>query len=455
MALIVSLTVVTHLPLLLHHQPIDDERVYAVVADEIVDGGQPYVSAVERKPPLLFWTYAAVFEAFGEYNWDALHAVSIAWVLLTMAGLYVIGRRLFNHKTGLVAALLYCIFQPGIYWNNEAFNGEVLMNLPVVWACAVALAPSRSRFRAELFASGAMLAAGFLLKQPAALAAIPVGHYLFMRNYRTTRGYSFFDSLGQVGMLSAGFVSVLGLVAALLWREGLLREALYWTIGDHDVPYIFWSSAVERSVLFAATCLPLIIGSCLAATEESHWHARPAERAALLLLTLVSAVGVAVTGRFYPHYYIAVIPFLSLLAAPLFADLWTRSLTSASVPFSTLTQGWIAASVIVFGVAAWIGFGRQPVGTETGRYYPLTGRIFGSERPAIDTTSRILPGAWDTLATDLRAHPAAFIADLEVGPDAQYPVERFPVLKRLLETEYQPVARTAEGVIYQRRTALN
>jgi len=235
--LIVSLTVVTRLPLLLHHEPIDDERVYSVVANEIVDGGQPYVSAVERKPPLLFWTYAAVFSAFGEYDWDALHAVSIAWVLLTMAGLYVSGRNLFNRETGLTAALLYSIFQPGIYWNNQAFNGEVLMNLPVAWAYAIAFGPSRSRLRPELLVSGALLAAAFLLKQPAALAAIPVGIYLLMQRYRTARGYTVFDSWCQAGILTAGFAIVLGLTAALLWREGLLREAVYWTIGDHDVPY--------------------------------------------------------------------------------------------------------------------------------------------------------------------------------------------------------------------------
>src|ERR1022692_3364835 len=90
---IVLLTVAIRLPSLLHPQAIDDEAVYSVVANEIVDGGRPYVDAVERKPPLLFWTYAAVFKATGKYNWKALHAVALLWTLGTMAGLYVIGRR--------------------------------------------------------------------------------------------------------------------------------------------------------------------------------------------------------------------------------------------------------------------------------------------------------------------------------------------------------------------------
>ena len=66
---IVLLTIATRLPSLQHPQAIDDEAAYSVVANEIVDGGRPYIDAVDRKPPLLFWTYAAVFEVAGKYNW--------------------------------------------------------------------------------------------------------------------------------------------------------------------------------------------------------------------------------------------------------------------------------------------------------------------------------------------------------------------------------------------------
>jgi hypothetical protein len=74
---LVLLTVATRLPAILHPLSIDDEAGYSVIANEIVDGGRPYIDAVDRKPPLLFWTYAAVFEVAGKYNWKALHLVSV------------------------------------------------------------------------------------------------------------------------------------------------------------------------------------------------------------------------------------------------------------------------------------------------------------------------------------------------------------------------------------------
>ena len=108
---IVLLTIAIRLPSLVHPQPIDSEGMYSVVANEIVDGGRPYIDAVERKPPLLFWTYAAIFKVAGKFNWTALHLVALVWTLGAMAGLYVIGRQLFDRNTGLIAALFYGIFQ--------------------------------------------------------------------------------------------------------------------------------------------------------------------------------------------------------------------------------------------------------------------------------------------------------------------------------------------------------
>ena len=115
---IILLTVAIRLPSLLNPRPVDSEAMYSVVANEIVDGGRPYADAVERKPPLLFWTYAAVFKIAGKFNWKALHIVALAWTLCAMAGLYVIGRELFDRNTGLIAALFYSVFQPWWTWKT-------------------------------------------------------------------------------------------------------------------------------------------------------------------------------------------------------------------------------------------------------------------------------------------------------------------------------------------------
>jgi hypothetical protein len=85
----------------------------------------------------------------------------------------------------------------------------------------------------------------------------------------------------------------------------------------------------------------------------------------------------------------------------------------------------------------------------------LTGLIFGAPPPSVgeppvDTSARIVPGAWDNLRKDFSQHEPAFIVDTEAAPTAFYPVRQFPALAQLLASDYTPVAETAEGVIYKR-----
>src|SRR5262245_34296576 len=357
------LTVATRLPLLRLNQPIDDEVVYGVFAQTLVDGGTPYVSAVDRKPPLLFYVYAATLRIFGTYNWRALPGVEVVWILATMGGLYVMGRRLFDAATGLVAALLYCIFQPWSYWNNLAFNGEVLMNLPIVWAYVLAFSTGKSPRIVRLFTAGGLIAVAFLLKQPAAIALVPLAFYAIASSRKN--GSTLHDSIGQLVSLGLGFSVVLGAAIVWLLDRGLLGEAFYWTITDHAVPRFYWVKGLENTLAFTVFCLPITGGTWIS-LRAGAWTQRPSERSTLIALAVVSFVGAASSGRFYPHYYIAVIPPCALLAAPWLANLWRGQGRDRRLAFAT--QAWLAATVTVFAAAHVRGLSRQPVATEAGRY---------------------------------------------------------------------------------------
>src|SRR5437763_5059202 len=367
---LVLLTVAIRLPSLVHPQTIDSEGIYSVVANEIVDGGRPYIDAVERKPPLLFWTYAAIFKVAGKFNWKALHIVALVWTLGAMAGLYVIGSELFDRNTGLIAALFYGVFQHWLTWKNLSFDGEMLMNLPIIWAWAIALRRSSSPLRPELFPAGALLGAAFLLKQPAAIAAVPVGVYLLLPSYRASRSLTRTNSIIQAALLTAGFLAALGLVTIVLWKQGILREAFYWTIADHDVPHVFWQTGIVTSLAFLGACLPLVVGAIIACRDKDKiWAERKAERTALLGLLAASAIGAAAGARFYPHYYVQLIPPLALLAAPYYARLWSRTVEP---PYwlrrPKITYAWLGLTVILFSILHCTGLASRRVPSQAGQY---------------------------------------------------------------------------------------
>jgi 4-amino-4-deoxy-L-arabinose transferase-like glycosyltransferase len=406
-----------------------------------------------------------------------------------MAGLYVIGRELFDRNTGLIAALFYSVFQPLWTWKNLSFDGEMLMNLPIIWAWTIAFRRNASRVRPELFPAGALLGAAFLFKQPAAIAAVPLGIYLLLPSYRASRNLTPTNSIIQATMLTLGFFAALGSVAIILWKQGIVHDAFYWTIADHDVPHVFWQKGMVNTLMFLGACLPLIIGSTMSCRDKSGiWSGRTAERTALLGLLAVSAIGSAAGARFYPHYYVQLIPPLALLAAPYYARLWSRTIQPPHwILRPKVTCAWLALTVVAFSIRHWTGLAPQRVPYESGNYllthsapadrifvwgqnseiyldahrrpacryittFPLTGYVFGGPIPGLDTSSRILPGAWSTLQRDFARHPPAYIVDVQPGPGtAKYPVKNFPILAKLLAERYEPVVHAAEGVIYRMR----
>lgn len=492
---LILLTVVTRLPALAHPKMIDDERVYSVVAIEMLEGGKPYVSAVERKPPLLFWTYAGILAVVGRYNTLGFHAAAVLWILLTMAGLYAAGRVLFDRRTGFFAALLYSVYQPWLFGGNLALNGEVLMNLPLAWAVFLTLKPTRSRLRLELLPAGVLCCAGFLLKQPAAIAALPLALYLLSPGYRAGRGLELRHSLLHATWLTVGFFGTLGLIAAALQAQGILAEAYYWTITDHDIPLIRWDKAVVMSLAFVVFGWPLVAGTLISlrevrGREMAVWTGRRPELLALAGLLLASLVGTAAGGRFYHHYYIQLVPPLALLAAPVWAQVSLGAVARRSRLFSwKLNRAWLAASILLALVSHTKDLAAQRQLSDVGRFlrahsspddrifvwgqaagvyleaqrrpttryihtFPLTGYVFGWPLRAAmpDTRDRILPGAWQTFEREIAERAPRFIVDAEVvrRPHPRYPMDDYPVLKELLQRDYRLIERAAAGWIYER-----
>jgi 4-amino-4-deoxy-L-arabinose transferase-like glycosyltransferase len=494
------LTVLIRVPALTHPRAIDDENIYSVVALEMLEGGEPYVDAVERKPPLLFWTYELIYRLVGAYNWLGLHAVATLWVLLSVWMCYLIGHNMFDEKVGLVGALLYSVYQPWAYWRNLAFNGEVMMNLPILVAVWIVFRPAQSKVRLELIVAGALLCSAFLLKQPAAIAAVPLGIYLLLPGYRRSRNVGVAQSFVQAALLTLGFFGTLGGVAAYFAGQGILGDAYYWTIGDHGVLHgptdpVFWIRGGRYALAFVATCAPLVVGTVLSLREgmssNGLWIGRRPEFLAWVGLLIVSVIGVAVAGRFYPHYFIQLIPPLALLAAPVLAAAW-RAAAHASPWYlrRRLGTAWLASTVVAFFVAHVVGLAPRRAEGEAGQYiransteadrifvwgqnpsiyldarrrpasryvatFPLTGYIFGSPlswNPEYDTSDRIVPGSWENLQSDLAETPPHFIVDTDAArPTARYPIREFQILQEYIDDAYELAYHAADGIVYRRR----
>lgn len=500
---VIAAFVVTRIPFMLHGYDISDEALWMVVTNRWLDGGRLYIDAFERRPPLLFLVYAAVLAPFGRANVHAVHVAAVVWMVATMLGMNAAARRLFGPRAGVAAAALYAIYACWGDYTNLAWNGELLLNLPLVWAIALAFRPSRSRLRPELLGAGALVACAFLLKQPAAAAAVALGLYLLLPAYRRARGLSFGDALAQTALFSAGFAAV---VAITFWRlraAGVLDDALFWIFKHHDMPHgpkdiIFWERLEVAGVWFLLACFPLVAAAAAGLSRGGRWvswEGKEAERLSLWLLLVTAMLGVSASGRFYLHYFDLLVPPLALAAAPVVAALLAGTATAEGVwPLRPRSMRRVlAGTAIVFVVLQVVGLAKRTKGSDAGAYvktiaapgdemfvwgeltraylyaglrpatryvaaYPLTGFPYGgsiSYDPVYpDTTSRIVPGTWEIFERELRERRPRFFVDVEAKLKVpRYPLDRFPWLARYVAENYRKVHDARDGVIYERVAA--
>ncbi len=75
--IIIALVVILRGPTLLPSMSLTDEDYYSTIASDILDGGKVYHTAVDTKPPGIYYIYAGVFRVAGRNNLLAVHSCKV------------------------------------------------------------------------------------------------------------------------------------------------------------------------------------------------------------------------------------------------------------------------------------------------------------------------------------------------------------------------------------------
>ncbi len=441
-----------------------DETFLATQAEVINDGGRLYHDAVDRKPPLVPYLYAAVFAVTGSNDLSGVRVVAMFSVALTALLLVAEGRRRDSARRGWIAGLLFVFasvcFAPQ---DGQAANFEVFM-LP--FATAAILLARRERFAS----SGVAVAVATLAKQTGAVTLLPV-LYLAWR-FRKRRG---------VVDAGAGFVMPLALVALLVGPAQLLFWAVlgngsYLGIGSASA-YVLGLFAL-MSIAFVLCNLPVVAPLIWARKSRIE-----RDETDLWLWLLSGVVAVAVGFRFFGHYYLQLLPPLCLIASGVLVRVSDR------VRVGTIAAaGFLAVGFSTIGYFAQ-PFGGEPQYQEVSRFIESNASqrdrilVWGAlpevywasnRRPATRFASNsFVTGHWGgrpqgdlsgDLATpnalglflaDFAAHPPRFVLDTSPASirDAQYyPISKFPAIQALVDANYHYVQSIDGIAVYERNT---
>jgi 4-amino-4-deoxy-L-arabinose transferase-like glycosyltransferase len=258
----------------------------------------------------------------------------IGVVLLT----YAIGRRLFNHRAGMVSAMLLSTSVMFVLWSRTA-SAEIL-NLFMIWLAFLILLIDGYRGRliyiVLLYIVGAVAA---FCKGPVAPAVIfiSIGFYsttelLINLRKKGFTGFAFkegfssefywvFSFKGFLGML-AGLVFFTGLLLVpviltgswqsveLMWRENVLR---FFRPFDHIEPFYTYLKYIP---LFSAPWTFFLLASIW---EIKNWES---DRFNRWIITIAAAIFIFFTcsGSRRSYYILPILPALAIITGKAIAD---------------------------------------------------------------------------------------------------------------------------------------
>jgi 4-amino-4-deoxy-L-arabinose transferase-like glycosyltransferase len=312
---LLAATVVLRFPALVSYPFCIDESYYSAGAAELVSGATFFRDVVDHKPPGIYLIYAFIYRLAGVFNLAAVHVVLLLVAALTAYLVGLVAQNLFGARPGRWAGMLYAAASVvGPANDFQAANTELFMNLPLVAAFLLATRTwvRKGTTHAESLAMGVLVGVAVLIRPQAVWVLLPIGVVLIRRRVGPL----------AVALSAAGAVLPLLALTAWLWRTDALVDAAaslaYARTYTNSLAFeTKLANGTLKTLFFVAIDLGLVIPAVAMMVRGRRRDVAWQRGAGCMLVTwlLVSFVAVGMGGRFYPHYFIQVLPPLAVVAA--------------------------------------------------------------------------------------------------------------------------------------------
>jgi 4-amino-4-deoxy-L-arabinose transferase-like glycosyltransferase len=363
-----------------YHEALErDIAGYAVIAREMLLGRNLYSDLWERKPPLLYATFAAAQLLCG-FGSREIFFLNIVAATTTLIALYFAGKRLGNSQVaGLITAFLWVLLGADMGTQANQPNAEVFVNACLCLAFALLVHWPAHRQSAISLLLGALLTAATLYKQhvviicAALLLAHLLGAFACQSDCRQARLIRRCKNVGvSAGVIAAAWISIAVYFAVQhrfeFFFDTLFRQNVSYS-GDIRLNLLGAFSKTSLFPDFAPWTLVLAPLVLVAAALDRRWFKTPLHKHPQLLLWLAWAFATAVTyalpGKFFGHYF----------------QLW--------IPVWCVAGGWAVASLIRDARPRYRLFNRVILAAAIGSLLGLQGTQFAF--PVDEWTHRKYP----------------------------------------------------------------
>lgn len=306
------------------HEPLDrDEGTYASVAQEMLRGGIVYKDTIDSKPPLLYCIYSIIFLLFGQTDF-ALRLFTALYSVGTTIAIFFLSRYLFGNRAALYSALLYGIFSSGPGVSGTIAEGENFFVLPLTGGMLFFLKALRYNNKKWMLLSGIVMGLAVFIKTTAAPTILL---YLLLITIRNNPFKDFKTFAVNMAVFLAGPLVLAVLILSYFIYNGTLMDFIHWNIiynsGNARPLSESWSNLFGRGMQVSSEHLLLwLLSACALITLT--FRKRDIVLLTLALWVVTSFLGIAMTGNFWPHYFLQMLPPLSVLSGYAVASVYKR-----------------------------------------------------------------------------------------------------------------------------------
>lgn len=300
--------------------PLDrDEGGYAYTAQLLLDGIPPFAQTYDMKMPGLYCVYALILAIFGQTT-VGIHLGLLVFNAATIVLIFLMGRRVLDTVTGVVAAGAYAIISINQHVRGLATNAEHLLIVPALGGILLMLCAADSRRLKTLFISGFLLGVAFVIKHHG-IFFVGFGCLYLLVSYFRKPANSWKRFLVEYGLFGVGIIIPFGLLCLWFWYVGLFDKFWFWLFEytreySTAIPlstglklFSHRASKIAMIAAFAPFRILAVIG-LIALICYNEARKRALFVGCFFLLSFLSIIP---GYNFLPHYFILVLPAIALL----------------------------------------------------------------------------------------------------------------------------------------------
>jgi hypothetical protein len=295
-----------------------DEGEYAYIAQQMLQGVPPYVSAYSMKLPGIYAVYALIMAVFGQ-TYTAVHLGLLIFNAATIFIVFIVARKVFGPLAGVMAGGVFAAISLTSEVSGLWANAEHFVILPALAGLLLIYNIEGKNRYFKLITAGLLLGFAFVIKQHGIFFAVFAALYLLYSGLRRKPIVWRSIIISQI-VLAAGALIPFAGVCLIFWHNGTFDKFWYWTFtyareytavlsltdAWGSLNYAIWP-IVKESYLIWLIAIAGLSGVIILKQYR--------QRAVFVIgVFIFSFLAVCPGYYFRGHYFIFILPALAILA---------------------------------------------------------------------------------------------------------------------------------------------